>query len=142
MPVTEYVPPKRVNDAPVDLLTANFTGRHKDLDFLLQVFRAQTSSAEQDVPTRCGVHGMPGVGKTQLILQFARITFAQLLYSHVFWMSATTTDKLIEGMTKILDIVGHPERSRSDQNAKLTAARLWLEDSQRIEGIRWLFHSR
>jgi NB-ARC domain len=53
-------------------------------------------------------------------------------------MSAATPEKLIEGMTKILDIVGHPERARSEQNAKLTAARLWLEDSQQIDGVRWL----
>ena len=81
---------------------------------------------------------MPGVGKTKLMLRFAQIAFARFLYSHVFWTSATTTDKLIEGMTKILHLVGHPERTQSDQNAKLTAARLWLEDSQRMDGIRWL----
>jgi hypothetical protein len=127
-----------VNDAPIDLLTANFTGRLKDLDFLLRAFSAQTSSTEHDLPTRCAVHGMPGVGKTKLMLQFSQVMFTRLLYSHIFWTSATTMDKLIEGMTKILDLVGHQDRTRSDQNAKLTAARLWLEDSQRMNGIRWL----
>jgi hypothetical protein len=81
---------------------------------------------------------MPGVGKTKLILRFAHIVFAQFLYTHVFWMSGSTPDKLIEGLTKILDIVGHPERTRSEQNAKLTAARLWLEDSGQIDGVLWL----
>jgi hypothetical protein len=119
----------------MDLLPANFTGRLKELDFLSQVFGAPT---EEDVPTRCAVHGMPGLGKTMLVLRFAQIAFAQLLFSHIFWMSAATPDKVIEGMTKILDLVGHPERTRSQQNAKLTAARLWLEDSQRFDGVRWL----
>jgi NB-ARC domain len=108
------------------------------LDFLFHAFHAQNRSTEQDLPTRCAVHGMPGVGKTKLILQFCHIAFVQLLYSHILWMSATTTDKLIEGMTKILDLIGHPERTRSDQNAKLTAARLWLEDSSQNGGVRWL----
>jgi hypothetical protein len=81
---------------------------------------------------------MPGVGKTQLVLRLAQMVFTQLLYSHIFWTSASTPDKLIEGVAKILDLVGHPERTRSDQNAKVIAARLWLEDSQRIEGARWL----
>jgi hypothetical protein len=132
----EYVPPKRANDAPI--LTTYFAGRLRELDFLSQAFRAQNVAIEEDVPTRCVVYGMPGVGKTKLILRFAHIVFTELLYSHVFWMSATTPDKLIEGMTKILDIIGHPERIRSEQNAKLIAARLWLEDSQQIDGVRWL----
>src|ERR1700721_1339169 len=104
----------------MDLLAANFTGRLKELDFLLQVFGAVT---EEDVPTRCAVHGMPGLGKTKLVLQFVKIVFAQL-YSHIFWMSAATPDKLIKGMTKILDLVGHADRARSEQTEKLTAARL------------------
>jgi hypothetical protein len=81
---------------------------------------------------------MPGVGKTKLVLRFAQFAFAQFLYSYIFWMSAATTDKLIEGMAKILDVVGHPERTRSEQNAKLTAARLWLEDPQPSDSVRWL----
>jgi hypothetical protein len=119
----------------MDLLAANFTGRFKDLDFVIQAFGTAT---EDDVPTRCVVHGMPGLGKTKLVLRFAQIVFAQLLYSHIFWMSAATQDKLMKGMTKILDLVGHAERTRSEQDAKLTAARLWLEDSQRVDGVRWL----
>jgi hypothetical protein len=102
------------------------------------VFAEQNVASEADVPTRCVVYGMPGLGKTKLALRFAEIVFTQLLYSYIFWMSAATPDKLIEGMAKILDLVGHAERTRSEQNAKLTAARLWLEDSQRIDGVRWL----
>jgi hypothetical protein len=102
------------------------------------VFGTENIAIEKDVPTRCVVYGMPGVGKTKLILRFADIVFEQFLYTHVFWMSGSTPDKLIEGLTKILDIVGHPERTRSEQNAKLIAARLWLEDSGRIDGLRWL----
>jgi hypothetical protein len=102
------------------------------------MFRAQNVAAEEDDPTRCAVYGMPGVGKTKLVLRFAQLVFLRLLYSHIFWMSAATPDKLIEGMAKILDIVGHPERIRSESDAKLIAARLWLEDSQRIDGMRWL----
>jgi tetratricopeptide (TPR) repeat protein len=127
-----------VNDAPTDLLGNNFMGRLKDLDFLSQVFRTQNIATEEDVPTRCVVYGMPGLGKTKLVLRFAQIVFARLLYTHVFWMSASTTNNLIEGMAKILELVRHPERTRAEQYAKLIAARLWLEDSQRTDGIRWL----
>jgi hypothetical protein len=38
--VTECVPPKRVNDVPIDLLTANYTGHLKCLDIISQAFGA------------------------------------------------------------------------------------------------------
>jgi len=47
-----------------------------------------------NVPTRCAIHGMHGLGKTQLNLQFANMSFDQGRYSHVFWSSATTVEKL------------------------------------------------
>jgi hypothetical protein len=134
----EHVPSQCINDAPIDLLADNFTGRLEDLDSLSRVFGVQNVATGEDVPTRCAVHGMPGVGKTNLVLQFAQIMFARLLYSYIFWMSAATPEKLIEEMAKILDLVKHPERYRPEQNAKLTAARLWLEDFQPIDGDGWL----
>jgi hypothetical protein len=93
---------------------------------------------KEDIPTRCAIYGMPGVGKTKLVLRFAQVEYLLHLYSYIFWMSGATPDKLIEGVTKILDIVQHPERNHSEQNAKLIAARLWLEDSRRSHGVRWL----
>jgi hypothetical protein len=122
------------NDAPVDLLTTHFTGRRNELDFLRETF----SAASNVVPIRCVVYGMPGVGKTNLVLQYAKDSFDRGWYSHVLWISGTTVDKLNEGMAKILDLIEHPERHRMDQGAKLTAVRRWLEDSQCDDNIRWL----
>jgi hypothetical protein len=72
---------------------------------------------------------MPGIGKTQLMLRFAKLSFDQNLYSHIFWISSTTIDKLTQGIANILDLVGHPSRNLREQTAKLTSARLWLEES-------------
>jgi hypothetical protein len=72
---------------------------------------------------------MPGLGKTHLVLRYAKMSFEHGQYSHIFWVSATSVDKLIEGLAKVLDLIGHPDRSMPDQSAKLTIARLWLEDS-------------
>jgi hypothetical protein len=127
---TENTSLPRLNGAPTGLLTTQFTGRRKELDFLREVFSA--SAAPNAVPIRCVVCGMPGVGKTSLVLRYAIEAFNQGLYSQVLWSSGTTVDKLNEGMAKILDLVGHPERLRMEQSAKLTAARRWLED------VRWL----
>jgi hypothetical protein len=79
---------------------------------------------------------MPGVGKTKLVLWFTQIVFAQLLYSYIFWMLGATTEKFIEGMMKILNIVGNPECMQSEHSVKLTTARLWLEDPQQSDDVR------
>jgi hypothetical protein len=96
------------------------------------------SAQKSDVPTRCAVHGMPGIGKTQLMLRFAKLSFDQNLYSHIFWISSTTIDKLTQGIANILDLVGHLGRNLREQNAKLTAARLWLEESHVHGCTGWL----
>jgi GTPase SAR1 family protein len=132
--ITENTSLRRFNSAPTGLLTAQFIGRLKELEFLREVF----SAAPNGVPIRCVVCGMPGVGKTSLVLRYAIEAFGQGWYSQVLWSSGTTVDKLNEGMVKILDLVGHPERHRTEQSAKLTAARRWLEDPQGGETIRWL----
>ena len=51
-----------------------------------------------NVPIRCAIHGiMHGLGKTQLNVQFANMSFDQARYSHVFWSSTTTVEKLHQG---------------------------------------------
>jgi hypothetical protein len=73
---------------------------------------------------------MPGVGKTQLVLRYATISFDGGRYSYIFWISATNVDKLNQGLANILDLVDHRDRYLQDQSAKLTAARRWLEERQ------------
>jgi hypothetical protein len=118
-------------DAPLDLLSVYFTGRDSELTRIQQVLDV----VHGDVPTRCVLHGMHGLGKTQLTLQFAKTSYDQQRYSHVFWISATTIEKSNQGFANILDLVGHPDRLRPGQRARLTATRRWLEDS---ESIKWL----
>jgi hypothetical protein len=132
--ITESAPLQPFNDAPTHRLTTHFTGRRRELDFLFEVFNETQCS----VPIRCVVYGMPGIGKTSLVLQYAVESFDRGFYSQVLWSSGTTVDKLNEGMVKILDLVGHPERDRPEQGAKLTAARRWLEDPQGGDDIRCL----
>jgi NB-ARC domain len=87
------------------------------------------------MPARCVLHGMHGLGKTQLALRFANLSFIQQRYSIIFWISATTVEKLNQGFAKILHLVDHPHQSHPEHNARLTAARRWLEDSG---SISWL----
>jgi len=77
---------------------------------------------------------MPGVGKSQISLYYAVKSFDGGRYTYIFWTSATSVDKLTQGFCKVLDLV-HPDRHVPDQNVKLTAARLWLEECT----VNWLF---
>jgi NB-ARC domain len=124
--------PIRFNDTPVDLLSVYFTGREKELDEIKKILDV----VHEDIPTRCVVYGMHGIGKTQLALRFAKRSFDQLQYSHIFWMSATTVEKLNQGFADLLTLVVHPDRPNlGDQRARLKAARRWLEDAI---SINWL----
>jgi AAA ATPase domain len=58
-------------DGPFDLLSVSFTGREMQLDQLGQWLKPSASNTS----LRCLVHGMPGVGKSQLALQFAQNVF-------------------------------------------------------------------
>jgi hypothetical protein len=128
-------PPLSINDAPLDQLSVHFTGRENELDFVLKALSKEWSG----IPSRCAVFGMPGIGKTQLLLRYVKISFHLHRYSHIFWISASSIDKLNQGIAKILDLVEHPDRDRQDQNAKLVAARLWLEEpSTENSSISWL----
>jgi len=87
------------------------------------------------VPSCCVIRGMPGVGKSQLSLCYAVKSFDAGRYTHIFWTSATGIDKLTQGFSRVLDLIGHPDRHVEDQGIKLTAARLWLEECS----VNWLF---
>jgi hypothetical protein len=120
------------NDAPLDFLSVYFTGRGRELDSIGRILEVVH---DNNVPARCVVYGMHGVGKTQLSLQFAKMSSIQQRYSMIFWIPATTIEKLNHGFTKVLNLVGHPDRSHPEQSARLTAARRWFEDS---DSVAWL----
>jgi hypothetical protein len=92
------------------------------------------SAASCGVPIRYVIYGMPGLGKTSYAVE----AYDQGLYSQVFWSSGTTVDKLNEGIAKILDLLGHPDRFKMEQGAKLTVARIWLESAHCNETVRSL----
>jgi hypothetical protein len=119
------------NDAPIDLLSVHFTGRETELAYIGKVL----DEAQGDVPTRCVIHGMHGIGKTQLALRFAKTAFDRRRYSLVFWITATTVEKLHQGFAHLLDLVDHPYSALPQQSARLTAARRRLEESGSVE---WL----
>src|SRR3984893_1221110 len=118
------------NDAPVDNLSIHFTGRKKELALIAKAFEQR-----RDIPLRCALHGNQGVGKSQLTYSWAKSTFARKENAYMMWISATTVEKLFQGFCRLLRFVNHPDQSHPDQNARLDAARRWLEE---VDTGNWL----
>jgi Cdc6-like AAA superfamily ATPase len=130
----DHQAPSRYNDAPVGLLSTSFIGRERELDQIQE----RLNIVYGDSPSRCALYGMPGVGKTQLALKYTVVSFSERRYSYIFWISATTTEKLYQGLVKILDLLKLPDRFNPDQSAKLTATQQWLENRSLESEARWL----
>ncbi|KAK3166743.1 hypothetical protein OEA41_009868 [Lepraria neglecta] len=117
--------PAKICELPDFILSPYFTGRGDKLQKIDRVF----STSSGDLPPRCIIHGIPGVGKTQLALQFATLAFQRGQYPYMFWVSAVSVEKATQDFCKIADLVRLPGRYTLDQASKLTMARAWLEDS-------------
>jgi hypothetical protein len=130
-PCNHPSPPLSFNDAPIDLLSSHFTGRENELGRIGEVLGVVYGN----VPSRCAVFGMQGMGKTQLVLQYAALSHGRQRYAVVFWMSGATVEKLNQGFAKVLQLVGHPDRDHTEQSVRLTSARRWFEESGIV---RWI----
>ncbi len=106
------------------LLSQHFTGRTEELAQLRTMISCLRSS---DQPGRCAIVGMPGLGKTQLALKTASEAFGQSKAVSILWVFAATSQRFIQGYSKILDLVDHIDRDHSDQSVKLASAQRWLE---------------
>ena len=123
-----------INDAPMGILTAHFTGRKSELAKI----RSMLTPRQDNIPARCAIVGMPGLGKTQLALKHTLEVFDQARGPIIFWTSAATTEKLAQGLCKICDLVDHVDRDHTDQNVRLSAAQRWLEGTGHDFPLPWL----
>ena len=126
-PIRSYVV-----DPPTDLLRSHLAGREVDLGGLQAAFHDRNDA----IPSRAAVWGVPGLGKTQLALKYA--SESAHCYSHIFWISAATAGKILEGYDTILDLLESPERFASEQHLRLAAVKRWLEDEDGEEPRTWL----
>lgn len=122
------------NDAPVDLLSIHFMEREHELGLVSNAHQA----SEESAPVRCAIWGIPGVGKTQLALRYTKVFLEDSAVSAVFWMSCSNVEKLHQGFSKLLNLIGHPDQDKSEQNARVVAARRWLEEPEVSGLLRWL----
>jgi hypothetical protein len=81
---------------------------------------------------------MPGIGKSQLALAYARQEFRSSTYDLIIWLSGTTRDKIMEGLKGALVLLEHPARAEKDENAISNAFQRWLEQCPDVGCKRWL----
>jgi len=72
--------PASVCDLPTFILSSYFMGRCDELQQIDYAF----STPSDNLPARCVIHGMPGVGKTQLALECATFAFQRSQDHYVF----------------------------------------------------------
>ena len=102
------------------LRNPNFTGRG-DLLAALHSRRAES----QPVALTQVLHGLGGIGKTQLALEYAYRHAAD--YGVVWWMRAEEPETLASDYAALAAALRLPEQDAQDQQATITAVKRWLQ---------------
>lgn len=103
-----------------------FTGRAEILQTLhTQLAASQTVALIQSY----AVHGLGGVGKTQLALEYAYRYAAE--YQAVFWIEAESGEQIMTSLLHIAELLQIPEHKEADQQRMVAAVRRWLTTQSR-----------
>lgn len=98
-----------------------FTGREE----LLHTLHTRLSVSQQIALTQPhALHGLGGVGKTQLALEYAYRYASQ--YQAIFWIEAETIEHILSSLLRIAEVLQLPERKEADQQRVTAAIRRWL----------------
>jgi tetratricopeptide (TPR) repeat protein/DNA-binding XRE family transcriptional regulator len=98
-----------------------FTGREE----ILEALHAQLSGSQVTALTQSSaLHGLGGVGKTQVALEYAYRH--ALEYSAIFWIGAETDEQIVASLLHMAETLQLPEREDKDQQRLVTAVQRWL----------------
>jgi tetratricopeptide (TPR) repeat protein len=106
--------------------TPDFTGRVEEMDKLRQLFDTRVTGT-----AIVAVHGLGGVGKTQLALRYARTYAAE--YDVVWWIRAEQPSTLAADFADLAAALRLVGRGDANQSAAIAAVKHWLSRS-----ARWL----
>ncbi|NOR48699.1 MAG: tetratricopeptide repeat protein [Methanosarcinaceae archaeon] len=100
----------------------NFTGREEHLANL----KMAMSSGKPAALTQA-IHGLGGVGKTQLALEYAYRNVAE--YDIVWWVRSEETATLAADYASLAKALDLPEKEATDQEVIIKAVKQWLEQN-------------
>ena len=93
---------------PFDLtgapLISNFIGRSEELEEMKDLLLPSIDAKKQKVLI---LHGLGGIGKTQLSLEYARVHRND--YSAIFWVTGKTRESLRQGFVRIAERIQLPD---------------------------------
>jgi hypothetical protein len=76
--------------------TSSFIGRQSDLDSIEKQLMPRKARDRRKI---CVIHGLGGIGKTQLAIEYARLH--KDLYTSFFWIDGKTEESLIQSLLRI-----------------------------------------
>lgn len=100
---------------------AFFTGRETILEGLYTQLRSREAVA---LTQSSALHGLGGVGKTQIALEYAYRR--ALEYSAVFWIIAETEERIIASFSRIAEALQLPGQDDKNQQWVVTLVQHWL----------------
>jgi hypothetical protein len=103
-----------------------FTGREAELEALSRGLQQGGATA---VMQMVAVHGLGGVGKTQLAVEYAWKHLGD--YEAVFWVKANSAAALDVSLAELGPMLGLPEALEREQAIQTMAVLDWLRDHQR-----------
>lgn len=109
--------------------TGTFIGRKSDLNLIEEKLKPSEVSDRRKI---CVIHGLGGMGKTQLAIEYARLHKA--MYTSFFWLDGKTEESLIQSILQIAP--RFPKGQIPDLDIQEIKS---LEESKKIaqEILRW-----
>ncbi len=101
----------------------SFTGRERELARITECF------ASTRPPAVVALHGLGGVGKTQLALEWVHRA-SETTYQVAAWLRAEDPDTLAADFAELASALGLPEAKNPDQRDRIEAVRTWLRDER------------
>ena len=99
-----------------------FTGRE---EALREISKALTRNVKPHVSLAHAVYGLGGVGKTQLVAEYAYQHLEE--YEYVFWIASGSDPS--QGFASIAQLIQLPQQNESDLNQIIQEVKLWLESN-------------
>jgi hypothetical protein len=84
--------------------TSAFIGRQSDLDSIEKQLMPRKARDRRKI---CVIHGLGGIGKTQLAIEYARLH--KDLYTSFFWIDGKTEESLIQSLLRIASRLPHSQ---------------------------------
>ena len=122
------------------LQNSQFLGREDDLRTIHSILRIKPISPAPSGRASCVLHGIGGLGKTQVALQYS-YAYTEA-YDAIFWLRAETAIELLRSYAMIAEKLMRSESSCDssrdrETSSEVTEVRDWLENTGQWYRATW-----